>query len=59
MRPADLLDTLYGERKDRSILFWKSLPVSDAMTVASKATMALLVVPCTLLSRSSAARWSS
>lgn len=40
-----LLDTLYGERKDRSILFWKSLPVSDAMTVASKATMALLVVP--------------
>ncbi|MCU0759758.1 MAG: hypothetical protein MUF07_11275 [Steroidobacteraceae bacterium] len=40
-----LLDSLYGERKDRSILFWKSLPVSDAMTVASKATMALLVVP--------------
>jgi len=40
-----LLDALYSERKDRSILFWKSLPVSDAMTVASKATMALLVVP--------------
>jgi ABC-2 type transport system permease protein len=40
-----LLDALYGERKDRSILFWKSLPVSDAMTVASKAVTALLVVP--------------
>jgi len=40
-----LLDSLYSERKDRSILFWKSLPVSDAMTVASKAAVALLVVP--------------
>lgn len=40
-----LLDSLYSERKDRSILFWKSLPVSDAHTVASKALVALLVVP--------------
>jgi ABC-2 type transport system permease protein len=40
-----LLDCLYAERKDRSILFWKSLPVSDAMTVASKAVVALLAVP--------------
>jgi ABC-2 type transport system permease protein len=40
-----LLDSLYSERKDRSILFWKSLPVSDGMTVASKAAVALLVVP--------------
>jgi ABC-2 type transport system permease protein len=31
------LDALYGERRDRSILFWKSLPVSDFTTVASKA----------------------
>src|SRR5260370_6272868 len=30
------LDALYGERRDRSILFWKSLPVSDLMTVLSK-----------------------
>ena len=36
-----LLDSLYSERKDRSILFWKSLPVSDSMTVASKAIVAL------------------
>jgi ABC-2 type transport system permease protein len=39
-----LLDCLYAERKDRSILFWKSLPVSDGATVASK-----LLVGCVLL----------
>jgi len=40
-----LADCLYAERKDRSILFWKSLPVSDWITVLSKATVALLVMP--------------
>lgn len=40
-----LLDALYTERKDRSILFWKSMPVSDIETVASKLLTALLVVP--------------
>lgn len=40
-----VLDTLYSERKDRSILFWKSMPVSDGMTVTSKVATALLVVP--------------
>jgi ABC-2 type transport system permease protein len=40
-----LLDCLYVERKDRSILFWKSLPVSDATTVASKLLVALVVAP--------------
>jgi ABC-2 type transport system permease protein len=40
-----LLDSLYSERKDRSILFWKSLPVSDTLTVGSKAFVALIVVP--------------
>jgi ABC-2 type transport system permease protein len=38
-------DCLYTERKDRSILFWKSLPVSDAMTVISKLLVALVAVP--------------
>ena len=33
------LDALHGERRDRSILFWKSLPVSDLTTVLSKATI--------------------
>jgi ABC-2 type transport system permease protein len=40
-----LLDSLLGERKDRSILFWKSLPISDAQVVASKALIALVVAP--------------
>jgi ABC-2 type transport system permease protein len=40
-----LLDSLYGERKDRSILFWKSLPVSDAQAVLSKLIVALVIVP--------------
>ncbi|MFT5563289.1 MAG: ABC-2 type transport system permease protein, partial [Litorivivens sp.] len=31
-----LLGALYDDRRDRSILFWKSMPVSDTMTVASK-----------------------
>jgi ABC-2 type transport system permease protein len=39
------LDCLYAERKDRSILFWKSLPVSDGLTVVSKALVAILIVP--------------
>lgn len=39
------LDALYGERRDRSILFWKSMPVSDLMTVLAKASIPLVVVP--------------
>lgn len=39
------LDALYGERRDRSILFWKSMPVSDLTTVLSKASIPILVLP--------------
>jgi len=39
------LDALHGERRDRSILFWKSLPVSDLTTVLSKAAIPLVVLP--------------
>jgi ABC-2 type transport system permease protein len=39
------LDALYGERRDRSILFWKSMPVSDLVTVLAKASIPLVVVP--------------
>lgn len=39
------LDALYGERRDRSILFWKSLPVSDVTTVLSKIVIPLVVLP--------------
>ena len=39
------LGSLYDDRRDRSILFWKSLPVSDAQTVLSKAAWALVLAP--------------
>src|SRR5437773_778592 len=39
------LDALYGERRDRSILFWKSLPVSDRTAVLSKMSIPLVVLP--------------
>ncbi|MGP0099420.1 MAG: ABC transporter permease [Terriglobales bacterium] len=39
------LDALYGERRDRSILFWKSLPVSDLITVLAKASIPLIILP--------------
>jgi ABC-2 type transport system permease protein len=37
--------SLYDDRRDRSILFWKSMPVSDAMTVVSKLVTGLWLVP--------------
>ena len=40
-----LLGALYDDRKDRSILFWKSMPASDVQTVASKLLSAMFVVP--------------
>jgi len=40
-----LLGALYDDRKDRSILFWKSLPASDLLTIASKLLAAMLVAP--------------
>lgn len=39
------IETLQRERRDRSILFWKSLPVSDLTTVAAKASIPFLVLP--------------
>ena len=39
------VDCLYAERKDRSILFWKSMPVSDRKTVLSKFLVAGAIVP--------------
>jgi ABC-2 type transport system permease protein len=39
------LDALHGERRERSILFWKSLPVSDRTTVLSKMIIPLAVLP--------------
>jgi ABC-2 type transport system permease protein len=39
------LSALYDERRDRSVLFWKSLPMSDQMTVLSKVLTAAVVAP--------------
>jgi ABC-2 type transport system permease protein len=39
------LGALHGERRDRSILFWKSLPVSDLTTVLAKASIPLVILP--------------
>ena len=39
------LGALYDDRKDRSVLFWKSLPLSDGETVLSKVASAILVAP--------------
>src|SRR5438309_11414851 len=39
------LDALHGERRDRSILFWKSLPVSDFTTVLAKASIPFVILP--------------
>jgi ABC-2 type transport system permease protein len=51
------LDALHGERRDRSILFWKSLPVSDVTTVLSKASIPLLVVPVITFAVTLATQW--
>ncbi len=39
------LDALHSERKDRSILFWRSLPVTDVETVVSKLLTAIILIP--------------
>jgi ABC-2 type transport system permease protein len=39
------LDALYGERRDRGILFWKSLPVSDTTAVLAKASVPIVILP--------------
>jgi ABC-2 type transport system permease protein len=39
------LDALHSERRDRSILFWKSLPVSDVTTVLAKACIPIVILP--------------
>jgi len=39
------LDSLYAERKSKSILFWRSLPITDAETVVSKFLTAALAIP--------------
>lgn len=42
-----LLDSLYGDRRDRSILFWRSMPVTDVQTVLSKVATVAIAAPLT------------
>jgi ABC-2 type transport system permease protein len=44
------LGALYDDRRDRSILFWKSLPLSDTATVLSKVISGLVIAPLITLS---------
>ena len=39
------VDALYSERRDRSILLWKSLPVSDSLTVVAKLFIPIVLLP--------------
>lgn len=39
------LITIHNERRDRTILFWKSMPVSDTVTVLAKAAVPIIVMP--------------
>jgi len=43
------LSTFADERKDRSLIFWRSLPVSDLTTVLSKVFIVTLIVPLMVL----------
>jgi ABC-2 type transport system permease protein len=51
------LEALHGERRDRSILFWKSLPVSDLTTVLSKASIPVVVLPLLSFALTVATQW--
>lgn len=51
------VDALYGERRDRSILFWKSLPVSDLATVLAKASVPIVILPLLAFGLAVATQW--
>ena len=51
------LDALHGERRDRSILFWKSMPVSDLTVVLSKATIPIFVLQLIVFGVAAAVMW--
>lgn len=51
------LDALHGERRDRSVFFWKSMPVSDLTTVLAKASIPLFVLPLIVVTVTIAMQW--
>lgn len=48
------LEALHGERRDRSILFWRSLPVSDWTTVLAKTCVPMVIIPAFTLALTAA-----
>jgi ABC-2 type transport system permease protein len=51
------VDALHGERRDRGILFWKSLPVSDLTTVLAKASVPIVILPLLTFAITVATQW--
>lgn len=51
-----LLGSLYEERRDRSILFWKSMPVADWQEVAAKLFVPIVIAPLIFLAVTIAAQ---
>jgi ABC-2 type transport system permease protein len=51
------LEALYSERRDRSILFWKSLPVSDLTTVLAKLSIPLIILPLATFAITVVTQW--
>jgi ABC-2 type transport system permease protein len=51
------LDALHSERRDRSVFFWKSMPVSDLTTVLAKASIPLFVLPLIVVTVTLAMQW--
>lgn len=51
------VEALHAERRDRSILFWKSMPVSDLQAVLAKASIPILVLPLVTAGVTIAADW--
>jgi ABC-2 type transport system permease protein len=51
------IDAMHGERRDRSILFWKSMPVSDRMTVLAKAAIPMVFLQLLAFALSVAMQW--
>src|SRR6516225_1803807 len=51
------LEALHGERRDRSILFWKSLPVSDLTTVLAKAFIPFVILPALAFGITAVMQW--
>jgi ABC-2 type transport system permease protein len=51
------LEALYSERRDRSILFWKSLPVSDLTTVLAKLSIPLVILPLATFAITIVTQW--